>query len=274
MDDLRVGLVLRALRRRLGWRQLDVAARAGVSQRLVSLAEAGQLERLTLRSLRAIGRALEVRVPVEPLWRGGQLPRLLDGEHAALVNAVAAIMRRRGWQILVEYTFNHFGDRGSVDLVGWHPQHRALVLVEVKSRITDVQDLHSAMARKRRIVPSLLTKELGWRPMTVGQLLVVGEASGQRRLVDRHSEIFAATFAQRGREARAWLAHPAGTLSALWFLSPSNGVTAKRRERLPQRIRSQNSRSASPARRPQAPPKSLTSNQVADRRQADAPASE
>jgi transcriptional regulator with XRE-family HTH domain len=251
MDDLRVGLVLRAVRRRLNWRQRDVALRAGVSQKLVSLAEAGQLERLTLRSLRAIGRVLEVRVPVEPLWRGGQLPRLLDLEHASIVNAVAANMRRRGWELLVEYTFNHFGDRGSVDLVGWQPRHRALVLVEVKGRITDVQDLHASMARKRRIVPACLARELGWRPMTVGQLLVVGEPSAQRRLVARHGEIFSATFAQRGREARSWLAHPRGTLSALWFLSPSNGVTAKRLERRPQRIRTRNPRSTSPAGRRQ-----------------------
>jgi transcriptional regulator with XRE-family HTH domain len=247
MDDLRVGLTLRAVRRRLGWRQLDVAARAAVSQRLVSLVETGQLERLTLRSLRAIGRALEVRLQVESVWRGGQLPRLLDAEHATIVNAVAAIMRRHGWEILVEYAFNHFGDRGSVDLVGWQPRHRALVLVEVKSRITDVQDLHAAMARKRRVVPMLLSAERGWQPVTMGQLLVVGEASAQRRLVARHGEIFSATFAQRGREARSWLARPAGTLSALWFLSPSNGGTAKRLERQPQRVRSRTSRSASRA---------------------------
>jgi transcriptional regulator with XRE-family HTH domain len=237
MDDLQVGLVLRAVRRRIGWRQQDVADRAGLSQRLVSLAEAGQLERLTLRSLRAIGRVLEVRVPVEPFWRGGQLPRLLDMEHAAVVNAVASIMRRRRWEILVEYSFNHFGDRGSVDLVGWHRRHRALVLVEVKSRITDVQDLHAAMARKRRVVPALLAGERDWHPVSIGELLVVAEASAQRRLVARHGEIFSATFPGRGREARSWLARPTGTLSALWFLSPSNGVTAKRAERRPQRIR-------------------------------------
>lgn len=245
MDDLRVGLALRSVRRRLGWRQQDVAGRAGVSQRLVSLAEGGQLERLSIHSLRAIGNALEVRLPVEPLWRGGQLPRLLDAEHAALVNAVASIMRRRGWQIVVEYTFNHYGDRGSVDLVGWHPRYRAMVVVEVKSRITDVQDLFAAMARKLRTVPKLLAEERGWLSTCVGQLLVVAEASAQRSLVARHDEIFASTFPARGREARSWLVHPAGSLSALWFLSASNGVAAKRRRLGPQRIRTQNPRSAS-----------------------------
>lgn len=134
MDDLTVGQVLRAVRRRLRWRQQDVAARARVSQKLVSLAESGQLERLSITSLRAIGRALDVRLLIDPRWRGGQLPRVLDEEHARLVNAVAAILRRRGWQILVEYTFNHFGDRGSVDLIGWHPRQLSLVLIEVKRR--------------------------------------------------------------------------------------------------------------------------------------------
>jgi transcriptional regulator with XRE-family HTH domain len=244
MDDLAVGQTLRAVRRRLRWRQQDVAERARVSQKLVSLAESGQLERLSITSLRAIGRALEVRLLIDLRWRGGQLPRVLDEEHARLVNTVAAILRAHGWQILVEYTFNHFGDRGSVDLIGWHPRHLSLVLVEVKSRITDVQDLHAAMARKRRIVPTLLGRERGWRPGSIGQLLVVGEASAQRRLVARHAEIFLASFPQRGREARSWLAHPAGHLSALWFLSPSNPVSGKRLTGRPQRIRSPDSRSA------------------------------
>jgi transcriptional regulator with XRE-family HTH domain len=244
MDDLTVGLVLRAVRRRRRWRQKDVAEQAGVSQKLVSLAETGHLERLSVKSLRTIGRVLEIRILIDARWRGGQLPRVLDEEHALLVNAVAAILRHHGWQILVEYTFNHFGDRGSVDLIGWHQHHRSLVLVEVKSRIADLQDLHAAMARKRRIVPTLLVRERGWQPSSVGQLLVAGEASAQRRLVARHAEIFRASFPHRGREARSWLAYPAGPLSALWFLSPSNGVTGKRLRARPERVRSPNPRSA------------------------------
>lgn len=161
-----------------------------------------------------------------------------------MVNQVAALLRGRGWDILVEYTFNHFGDRGSVDLIGWHAGHRALVLVEVKSRIVDVQDLHATSARKCRIVPPLLARERGWWPSSVGQLLVVGEASAQRRLVARHDHIFLASFPQRGREARSWLVNPAGPLAALWFLTPSNTVTGKRPRRTPQRIRVPDSRSA------------------------------
>lgn len=41
MDDLRIGLVFRALRHRLSWTQAAVAAKAGVSQQLVSRVERG-----------------------------------------------------------------------------------------------------------------------------------------------------------------------------------------------------------------------------------------
>ena len=58
MDDRRLGLVLRALRLRLGMRQADVGAQADVSQQLVSMAELGRLDELTHRSIRRIASAV------------------------------------------------------------------------------------------------------------------------------------------------------------------------------------------------------------------------
>jgi hypothetical protein len=48
---------------------------------------------------------------------------------------VKTVVSRLGgsWQVVVEYTFNHYGDRGSVDVVAWHAGAGALLLVEVKS---------------------------------------------------------------------------------------------------------------------------------------------
>jgi transcriptional regulator with XRE-family HTH domain len=42
MDDIRVGAAFRAVRIRRGWRQQDVADRAGVSRALISLIERGK----------------------------------------------------------------------------------------------------------------------------------------------------------------------------------------------------------------------------------------
>lgn len=63
MSDLRVGALARAVRHRMKWTQQMVAARAGVSQHLVSLFERGHLGQLTVRSARAIAAALEIHLP-------------------------------------------------------------------------------------------------------------------------------------------------------------------------------------------------------------------
>jgi transcriptional regulator with XRE-family HTH domain len=54
MDNLRLGLALRAARVKQRLRQLDLALAVGVSAPLVSRVEHGQLDRLSLRTLRKI----------------------------------------------------------------------------------------------------------------------------------------------------------------------------------------------------------------------------
>ncbi|MBA3779721.1 MAG: helix-turn-helix transcriptional regulator [Chloroflexi bacterium] len=87
MDDQRVGAIFRAVRRRRRLRQLDVAARAGVHQSAVARLEAGHLARLRVETIRGIAAALEIAVPFAPRWHGADLARLLDQDHAALVES-------------------------------------------------------------------------------------------------------------------------------------------------------------------------------------------
>ncbi|HEU4571882.1 MAG TPA: helix-turn-helix transcriptional regulator, partial [Candidatus Limnocylindrales bacterium] len=54
MDDLRIGLVTRAVRHRQGLRQSDLAGRAGVSQQEISLFERLGLTAVDLRTARRI----------------------------------------------------------------------------------------------------------------------------------------------------------------------------------------------------------------------------
>ena len=37
-----------------------------------------------------------------------------------------------GWEVVPEATFNEFGERGSIDILAFHPKHGALLVVEVK----------------------------------------------------------------------------------------------------------------------------------------------
>ena len=199
-----------------------MAELAGVSQGLVSLVERGQLDRVSLRSLRSIGQVLDVALPFAPRWRGGELDRLLDAAHAALIDYVAATLRGAGWSVLVEYTFNHFGERGSVDLVAWHDERRVLLLIAVKSRLTDLQALMMGAARKLRIIPDILARNQGWRPTHVGTALVMPGTRFNRSVVERHAATFGAAFPMRSREVQQWVRSPAGSMRGLWFVAPSS----------------------------------------------------
>jgi len=228
VEDIRVGSAVRAVRLRRGWRQSDVAALAGVSQTTVSLVERGHLESLTLATVRAVARALEIWLQLEPRWRGADLPRLLDERHAALVGLVVADLRRRGWEVRVEYSFNLRGERGSVDVLAWLPSLQVLLIVEVKTQIVDVQELLSTFDRKRRVVPAAVSAELGWRPQTVGQVLVLPEETRVREAVARHDAIFAAALPSRNVDVRRWFREPTAALAGIWFLRNSNGGNGAR----------------------------------------------
>jgi transcriptional regulator with XRE-family HTH domain len=228
VDDIKVGEVVRTVRRRRGLRQRDVAAAAGVSQWSVSAVERGQLEQLTLRAIRRVCSALEIRTRLAPRWRGVELPRLLDAPHAALIEEVVARLSSVGWETVIEYTFQHFGERGSVDVLGWQPEARALLMVEVKTDLDDLQAMLSAIDRKARLVPRLVSAERNWAASARGAILVMPEGSTSRWQVSRHPAVFAAAFPARNTQIRRWIEAPtaAGPMRGVWFLQ-SRAVTAR-----------------------------------------------
>jgi HTH-type transcriptional regulator / antitoxin HipB len=230
MDDQRIGALARAVRRKLGWRQADVAARAGVSQTMVSMFERGRLEDVSLRTSRRIASALDVRLDLVPRWRGGDVDRLLDERHAAMVEAaIAALSRYPGWQARAEVTFSSYGDRGSIDVFAWNEAERAVLLAEIKSDLVAIEGTLRPLAVKRRLAPDVAERELGWRPTSVGVVLVLPEASHHRERVASHRTTFASVLPERLPALRRWLREPRGTIGAIWFLSLSDVLTAKLR---------------------------------------------
>jgi len=227
MNARRVASVLRAVRVQLGLRQVDVAAAAQVSQSAVSRVERGRLGALSLDQLQRIGDALRVSLFVDARWLDGDVDRLIDRRHAAVVEVVVATLRRLGWEVIVEYGFNHYGERGSVDILAWHALTRTLLIVEVKSRLTDLQATFTSIATKVRIVPMLVRRDLEWDPIHVARLIVLPGTTANRSIVARHGSTFASLFPDRMPAIRAWLGRPDRALGGVWFLSSSQQATRK-----------------------------------------------
>jgi DNA-binding XRE family transcriptional regulator len=111
-DDIRIGVSIRLLQERSRQRQIDIAQAVGVSRQCVSLLECGHVDALNVRTVRAIAAAVGIDLPFAPRGRGVQIDRLVDEEHSSMVDAVVRHLSGQGWQTMVEFSFNDFGDRG------------------------------------------------------------------------------------------------------------------------------------------------------------------
>jgi hypothetical protein len=201
-----------------------------VSQQTVSIIELGRLQEIDLATLRGVSSALGIEMSVTPRWRGPELDRLLDAGHAAIVEAVVAVFRAAGWTVEVEWSFNHFGERGAIDVIAWHPPSRSLAIVEVKTRIVDLQDLLGTLDRKVRVAREVLPEERGWRPLSTARIVVLPASTTSRDAIDRHAVTFGVALPARTMETRRWIREPVGDLRSIWLLRSTSPTGVARRE--------------------------------------------
>jgi transcriptional regulator with XRE-family HTH domain len=213
MPKREIGPGIRLLRRRRGWTQRQLSSHTGVSTSAISRMEHDDLTRVTVGAMGRVVSGLDAHLRLEVVWRGEQLDRLLDADHAALQEAVASLLETAGWLVRVEVSFNHFGDRGRYDILAFQPVQRILLVVEVKTALGDVQDTLGRLDVKTRLAP-LVARDLGWVADAAVPALVILEDRTQRRQIERHAALFR-RFAHRGRSARAWFRRPRSGASGL-----------------------------------------------------------
>ncbi len=184
-------------------------------------------------TLDKVAGAVGARVVVRLDWQGEQLDRLIDARHAALVDLVVRETSGHGWLCATEATFNVYGERGSVDVLAFHPESGVLLVIEVKSAIPEIGGMLMTLDRKVRLAPRIAA-DRGWKPASVGRLLVVGDGRTTRRRLDEHRSMFDSAFPVRGWAARRWLARPAVVAgwSGLWVPAGGHQTVTRRRERV------------------------------------------
>jgi transcriptional regulator with XRE-family HTH domain len=226
VDALRIGRTVRAIRHRRGWRQSDLAAAADVSQASVSRFERGQWQGLRWGTICAIAGAAGVSLDLRAQWQGAELDRLLDAHHAALAAWFVAWLQARGWLTAVEATYSRYGERGSIDVLAFHPATATLLVVEIKTVIADVQGLLRPLDVKLRLSRHVAAG-FGWRPRWVVPCLVVAATRTNRRRVEAHAALFG-RLDVRHHPARRWLAAPSGPLpSGLLLFKAVTGMQRK-----------------------------------------------
>jgi len=205
MERRTVARALRALRRRRRWTQRRLALSLGISQAELSRRERSALEWCTAADVERWAAALGAHAALE-LRIDGQRP-LTDARHAALQEWLVRTLREAAWVVEAEVSFNHYGDRGRVDLLAWDPRTGSLLAAEIKTRLDDVHDVLGRLDVKRRIAPQLAA-ERGWRTTSTVPMLAFVEATTTRRRIAAHQALFA-RYTSRGRPAAGWLRRPA-----------------------------------------------------------------
>ena len=127
-------------------------------------------------------------------------------------------LRRWKYDVRVETSFNHYGDRGRIDLLAWHAALRLLLVGEIKTDLVDAQGLLGPLDVKCRVAPRV-SEMLGWgRPRRVVPLLIIRDRSTVRDRLRRLDPLFS-SFELRGRRATSCLRHPELARSPMLILS-------------------------------------------------------
>lgn len=195
-----------------------------MSRWTVARIERGQLEGVSLATLRSVARSLEITVEIAVRWQGAELDRVLGAGHDALREAVVRLLTDAGgWELAAEVTFSMWGERGVIDLLAWHAACRALLVVEVKTEIVDVGRLVAQVDRYRRLAPEIV-RTRSWHPARVAAWVAVTDTRTNRRRMADHRGVLRAAFPDDGRGVRGWLGSPDRVLSALTFLPDERAV--------------------------------------------------
>ncbi|MFL5675029.1 MAG: helix-turn-helix domain-containing protein [Chloroflexota bacterium] len=236
-DGLRLGRIARHIRLRLGWRQRDLGDRVGLSQGEISLFERGRIERMPVGTVRQILGGMDAELVLSVRWRGGDLDRLLDAGHARLCDDFARLLHSDTWEVAPEVSYSVFGERGSIDLLGWEPTTQTLLVTEVKTEVASVEGTFRQHDEKVRLAPRIGLERFGWSALSVARLLVFPEHRTIRRQVEDKRALFDRVYPTRNVAVRRWLETPDGPMSGLLFLPGTNDARGMRGRMTRKRVR-------------------------------------
>lgn len=213
-EDERLARSSRLLRQQAGLRQSDLATSRYAAQEI----DAGRSGLLRLDLVRSHFAGLGAKAQFSIWWNGAALDRLLDEDHAGVVETTSRILPAYGSQVKTEYSFSDYGERGSIDIFAGRDDVQAVFVGEAKSEWGSLEETLRRQDVKVRLAPKLARAAFGWTPKFIASVLIFPDDRSSRRVADRYGATLSA-YSARAREIRAWLRQPVGGIGGIWFLT-------------------------------------------------------
>lgn len=160
-----IASAIRIGRRTLGWSQRRLAGEAGLSQSTVSRLERGRATGIPLEAIDATLEVLGISLRISVGGQALTAPRQHDGAHAPSVGYAGRRLAADDWIVELEAEVGDAHRRGWIDILGYRPDARTLLVTEIKTESDDV---------------GATQRQLGWYE---GQAWAAARARGWR--VDR-----------------------------------------------------------------------------------------
>ncbi len=229
-----LGASIREERKRRNITIRGLAAESGLSKSFVHDVELGEPASLAAyaRIARAIGLRPEFRL-VDPRGRERTERGMRDLVHAAMGEAQAARFRRLGFQVRIDEPYQHYQFAGRADVVACATADAALLHIENKTEIDDVQAIFGSFNAKRAYLGGELADRLGverWRSET--HVFCALWSADLIRIIRRQRSSFEAVWPDQTDAFEAWwagTAPAAGRRSILVMFDPIEGVRTRRR---------------------------------------------
>jgi len=180
--------------------------------------EAGRAGQLKLDLVRSHFAGFGAKPQFNIWWNGAALDRLLDKDHAGVVETTAGMLPDYGFRVITEHSFSYYGERGSIDVFAGRDDIHALFVGEAKSEWGSLEETLRRQDIKVRLAPKLAKAAFGWTPRHIANVLIFPDDRSARRVAQRYEATLSA-YPARAREIRAWLKHPNGTIGGIWFLT-------------------------------------------------------
>ncbi len=201
----------------------------------VAKVEAGEPVLLTTyaRLARSLGLHLELQLVDPRARRLAGATRQADAVHAAMGEAEAAHLRRHGFEIRLDEPYQHFQFAGRADLVAWSTEPPALLHIENKTELADLQDLFGTFNAKRSYLGPQLASRAGVRRW-VSETHVIAAlwSSDVLRTLRRHRASFESVCPDNPDAFERWWSGttpPPNRNATLILFDPAEGRRADRR---------------------------------------------